>query len=569
MKTSTRTKSTRRGRRAAGNSHTIGFHHGEALKHLAATYSSLMKVIPEMAQNAVDKDVLATKVEIEVDYRGLRTVTVRDNGRGTTVQKFKGALLSVAVPHRKGLDALGQFGIGLISPLGKCKKFTFTSKPRRGGDGLYRRWTFDCAKIIGTDRDPDIPLEELSAGDLGSDCWWSSEMRLEGLTKDGPMSAVVIDDLVAKITSTIGIVMRRLKTVLSIRVISEDGTMVERNDVKAPEYVGIPLPVHVVVTPSGPVTFRLYKLAKRVKHRTEVLVGKDGDDFRFPFKHVCLSGLFTETTVRHITSGLLFDGEIIASGVTLKPDRQAFVQDQALLEFGEALDKWYEEVGKQLVEEAKDDTKAVRHQQLGVRSMGVIEEMLSRPEFAHLKTEVVDKFQYGHVGDAHTDAKRLKKEPPFTGVTTGGGVGKDRDGKGDGDDKEKGAERGRKDNHSPHAVAGPVGPKRHLVRGHSTGLVFDHQVLESSRLYQFDVKRGLLVFNTRHPAWVSAEERNDQAVMRLQEYVALQVLLCYAQPETVRATLEDSIDYSATTMMVWLAAADIVRRKSSDVSLGD
>ncbi|MEN9604676.1 MAG: Histidine kinase, gyrase and HSP90-like ATPase [Candidatus Parcubacteria bacterium] len=561
----------RRHKSGSGNSHAIGFHHGAALMRLASAYPTLVKTFAEGVQNAVDVDVMASRIEIEVNRR-LRFATISDNGKGTTPTKFGQALDTVATTNRKGVDAIGQFGIGLISPLGKCERFTFTSRPRRGADRKYRRWTFDCKAIAATERDPEIPVQVLTDADLPEGCWWSSQLRMEGLSTDRAIANIDIDQLVATITSTLAIVMRRLRTVLSIRIIEEDGSVTERKDVKAPEYTGEALPVHVVPTETGKVTFRLYRRVtkgRHIKQRTEVLVGRDGDDFRFPIKHLRISGLFPEGILTHLTSGL-FEGEIVAEGVTLRAERQAFEQDAGYLDLGVAVEKWYAEIGKQWVDEAKDDSKAVRHQQLAVRSMSVVESMLAMPAYAHLKTSVVDKFKFGHVGETHAPTPKAKRPEGFSGITTGGGVGRDRSTeKGEGSARTPTDGRTSKDGHSPMAVAGPKGQKRHFVRGHSTGLIFDHQMLDEPNLYQFDPETGILTFNTRHPAWVLADEGNDQAIMRLQEYIAIQVLLCHAQPESVRATIQDSIEYGAAALAVWFTSADGIRRSTHDVKLAD
>src|SRR3989344_3717360 len=106
----------------------IKFNQGRALLHLAGMYPTLLEVILELVQNALDKDVNATRIWIAINYQ-TRYLSVRDNGAGSSINRFNLALASVAEPGRKGEGSLGQFGIGLISPLGKCNRFTFISCP--------------------------------------------------------------------------------------------------------------------------------------------------------------------------------------------------------------------------------------------------------------------------------------------------------------------------------------------------------------------------------------------------------------------------------------------------------
>jgi hypothetical protein len=546
--------------------HVMAFHHGRALFSLAQAYPSLMTVIPEAVQNGIDSDVEAKKIEIVVDFKR-QTAVIRDNGHGTTVRKFGDALGSVATPHRKGMDALGRFGIGLISPLGKCASFEFTSRPTRGPENkrVYTKWTFNCQQILNSKQSPDIPVEQVVSAEKNP--WWSSEMKLIGLVKDRTIAHVDIDELIRKITSTLGIRMRRLGTVLSLKIITADGEEIIREDVKAPEFRGTPIPVHEIKTDTGKVVFRLFK-ATPAKKKNDVLVGVLGDEFRFPIKHLRIVNIVPEKILNHINSGL-FEGEILAEGLTLRPERQAFVQDEAYLDFGVAIEEWFEKIGVHLVAEARDNTQAVRWQELGLRALGVCKQLLELPQFTELK-EVLSRITTGSVGIMHASTQISGGADKKVGFSIDGGVGRERA-------EKKPAEQQRTDpddrtpreGHSPMVVEGPLGNPRSPVRKHSTGITLSHEPLEgSSDLYRFDLKTGTLTFNIRHPAWVLADESGSgQSLMRFQEMIIIQALTCEALPATHRDAYRMGIEAAAGPMGAWMVAADGIRRKSSSLEL--
>ena len=101
---------------------------GGMLLRAAQHYPTVHAVVLEAVQNACDPDVRAKEIWININQRD-RSVTITDNGCGITEEQFLDRLATVSVQHRKGNEATGKYGLGLISPLGKCKRFFFTSCP--------------------------------------------------------------------------------------------------------------------------------------------------------------------------------------------------------------------------------------------------------------------------------------------------------------------------------------------------------------------------------------------------------------------------------------------------------
>lgn len=132
----------------------VRFHEGQALLRIAGIYPTIQTVLLEEVQNALD--VGAKKILIDLDYQK-RRLTIRDNGRGVNRVEFEAALRSVCLSV-KDEGKLGRYGIGLVSPLGKCDSFTFTSCSASESSG-FLRWTFNVKAISQQGSDLKIPCE--------------------------------------------------------------------------------------------------------------------------------------------------------------------------------------------------------------------------------------------------------------------------------------------------------------------------------------------------------------------------------------------------------------------------
>ncbi len=134
----------------------VNFPAGKILVRLANEYPFVLLVILENVQNALDAN--ARNVSVRINQK-TSCITVRDDGDGVSVSGFQEALQSVC-ESAKSRGKLGQFGIGLISPLGKCERFTFTSSPRDKDE--FREWTFNTAEIEASKDMPNIPRRSRS-----------------------------------------------------------------------------------------------------------------------------------------------------------------------------------------------------------------------------------------------------------------------------------------------------------------------------------------------------------------------------------------------------------------------
>ncbi len=547
----------------------IDFHKGETLLNLANTYPKLSDVLLELVQNALDEK--ANRIWIEVDYKN-RKAHVQDNGQGASIDKFNGALGSVAKPGRKEKGSLGQFGIGLISPLGKCKKFFFVSCPQPH-DSLYQEWLLETDHIKAQQHDISIPtkvrqdiiFEKKVPGKNSVD--WRSRAQLIDFTEDQFVSQLSMDGLVGGIQDRYSGVMRKNNVVISVVIKDEKGKKHQRDNVTALEFLGRKLlEQELLDSGGGKVLFRLFiakKIGKGRQRQGKVSMGVMGNDFRFPFEYFARSAasLLKPDVVDALSKGL-FEGEILSEKARLHRDRQTFEKDDNWIGLCIAIEEWFDKFGREHTKEAQQSNEDERHQELGLRSMKVVEDMLRDPSSASLLA-VLKSFERGTVGSGHTDvpASKVYGQQDEKALSVDGNVGESKSKKDDGEpppDPTKPPEH--KPDHMPLTVAGPKGKRRKEVRGHSTGLGFVYDAMDGSPdLWKLDIKNGLLHFNIRHPLWMACDSKSDLALMKLQELVTIQALTLEIMPEGLRHCQRQAFDEHNGAMVTWILNSDKAR----------
>lgn len=548
------------------NSETeIRFNQGQALLHLASTYPALQDVILELVQNSLDIDVKATRIAIKVNYKD-RTIVVTDNGLGISVELMNKRLASVAERGRKGRGALGQFGLGMISALGKCERFTFTSccSPHKN---LFYRWVFPKTLVdqpgalkIQCALDSNLTTEENAKGMTFVP--WRSQVKIEGFTKDEFISKMDIDELANAIRDRYAAVMRRNKVSINIVFHDEKGKKQERPNVTAPVFTGKQLEYRELKNAEcGKIGFNMFVSRKTNKGRKgTVVMGVMGSDFRFPFRYFApfATTMLREEVMDALNSGV-FEGEILAEKVKLAPNRQTFVKDEPCFALCVAIEEWYDAYGKACLDEARQERQDERHQTLGLRALKVLEDLIFKnAEYASL-LNVLKSFTFGTVGTHHTkvDGRDFGSQDENT-LKTQAAPG-EKKGEGNGSDGSKEPQEHKPD-HVPKTVAGPKGNRRKRVKGHSTGLEFAFEGEEENRLdlWRLDTTEGVLYFNTVHPLWDLCQ-RKDTALIRLQEYIALQALTLQTMPETFRDVQRRAFDELMGPFVQILVEGDKVR----------
>ena len=502
---------------------------GQILMMVAGTYPSLLDATLEQVQNALDAKATVIGIRINLKKRGLDIV---DNGQGVTRHKFERCLAQIGKTV-KSRDKMGRWGRGMISYLGKCEKFSFTScyyrkTPDQTG---FLEWTFVTADIEGMSDAGAVPLKERQEIKYhatrtnpkrhkpGANFFvpWRTRIKAWGIVKDRTITRMTAQDLAEQILDKFGPVMRKLGTVVHIDFISDDNVRVELR-VVAKEYEGRPLDEAIYENEDcGETRFRIFiaKKTPRGARKGSVCFGEIGDDFRIPSSSRAfwnsVQGVLPDEVAQALKSGI-FEGEIACQGVELDAGRKKFMVNDALIGMCVCIERWFEDIGQKHLDIVESHIREARFQKLGLRALKVVEGLLDSQGLRDL----IKEFKVGTIGAGHKKANPIGKQKKKA-LATRGQQSKAKP-------NAKGEARGEPDTdlpkHQPGTVTGPDGRRRQLVRGHSTGLQLDFDEIGTSGApFKFDIKTGVLTFNTSHRFWFECEE-TDTGLMRYIETVA-------------------------------------------------
>jgi hypothetical protein len=521
--------STKPPQQPAAATDEIGLHVGETLFRLSNTYPTVILTMVEAAQNAIDAGAEQFFICINLQRR---YIVVLDDGLGVTVDKFREALRSVGKGVKRS-GSLGRFGLGLISPLNKCREFVFASKPLRdpdeADDDLWNEgwegatvWTFEGEKIKSQEkariarrraaRLPEIPRQcQLEADRLHAD--WHTLVWLKGVTTDKVVGAADMDELQGQLLTKLGRAMHRKGTTGRIVLIDETGTVTDTRDINPSDYAGVPLPIVTYQDNiCGTIRIELFRapISGGVR-RGEVVVMQMNDNYPVrwhEFRTQALGSRWLQDvkSVFDALSSGYFEGIIYAEKIELAPERTKFIMNEALRSLYLALYLWYEEVGKGYYDDAQVAHRERRYQELRERSLDRILALLAENAvFAPMSRRLHNV---------------LPDEPPVRQPRP------QRDDP-DGDDSEP---RRKRVVARPSSERKPRAPQ--VPKSNNMIFRFAYEVLDfSTRLWEFDLATGILTFNIRHPVWVKMDEtngkhtaRNDKMIMHLQEWLALKLL---------------------------------------------
>lgn len=544
--------------------HVLKAHLGGALELAASKYPTLFRTIKEGVQNALD--AMAQSITIEIDQRR-HVIEIKDNGNGVEIGRMRMALGSVC-RSIKAKGELGRFGLGLMAPLDKCTRWTFTTVAPGETKG-YHEWVFNPEEIR---RESDqLHLEPLlrdikqveHPADAREDWgWvtWRSRLRIEGYKKDRQFRLLNLVDLEVGILDDFNEKMRKLQTMVTIRITTETGEKLTRS-FSARAFTGKLIDEGSVSgTDCKQTLFRLYLAPQTAKGRQgRVVVGIIGDDVRISFDRFAATTqalgqdpneYLDKDTVKGLSSGV-FEGEILGSDLDLLQERTGFSEDAALADFCLALNQRYAEKHAKHAEEARESKEDHRFQRLGLKSLNVIEQFMRQvPELEDL----LNSFKRGNIGRGHTElSKRLQ-----VGETTGPELAlvsrrnpsSAPSGPSTGDPKRE------RKSHHPFTVAGPEGRVRTLVSKGSTGLTLAFSVMYGSNkvaVLRKDI--GRLTINTAHP-YFDEVKRDDRTLMQYVEYVGIQTSLLHTYPPDQVELIGEGMDAILKAYVFQLINAD-------------
>jgi len=546
---------------------TMGLHFGNALKLLSDNYPLISKVILELIQNSLDSD--ATEIQVSVDY-SKRIIYVRDNGVGISPEKFREAVSRVC-SSMKSTDKLGQFGIGLFSPLGKCKTFTVTSAPM---NAKYNCWTFDSEAILRNSQSSEIPCQ--AAPDILYSLTgrarpglrsvnWRTEVRLQSFTKDSSISAVTFGDLRSLILGQFSEAMKRLRTSILLRIKKADGTK-EEMIFQANQFKGEKLdPVVYGDEKVGQTSFEIFISPKtKTGRQGQIIFGIRGNDFRIPmsiFKK-SLAGFANQETIDTLSSGF-FEGQIVSDRCSLHQNRKEFREDDAMMNFCIHLDSWVTNHGQRYILQSKDASRDEKLQAIGQIAIKDLEEKIKK-EMPQLMS-VVKSFKIGNIGPGHNGFDFAGKEQGFrtkeANIPGGGGQTAP-------EAKKQSPREADHPGHTPFSVSGPKGSRRRLVRGHSTGLQFCYEEMPGNdNHWEFEAETGILTFNIRSELWAKMEI-SDRNLILYQEYVAIKALEMCLEPAVNRPTIFDFLQRELRTAVIFINGSITLQPRKAKAEIG-
>lgn len=521
-------------------------HIGNSLGYIVSTYPTLISVILELVQNSLDSG--SKEVSVIVDY-SKRTVRVRDDGSGISVSKFTEAIQSVC-SSMKDKSKLGQFGIGLLSPLGKCKDFWVTSIAK-GQNAVYNRWFFDSKKILNSFEWPVIPHSELrntiysrtGGASKNYEVYnFRTEVSIQDFRNDRTMTDMSAIDLQRMINSRFSEAMRILDVEIHIVIKFADGKK-ENLSFKAAKFTGEKMkPVIYGNEKTGQTYFEMYIAPKTASGRKgEVSVGIKDDLFRISVKDFSktIIDYASAETISVLNSGN-FEGFIVSDACTLHQNRKEFEGDDYLVNMVIHLDEWVKNHAQPLLVSMKDSKRDEWLQAVGSLAISSLEGRLKN--MPHL-LNVIKGFKMGLVKTRlKENGQDYKSKIPSSPISYIKGKG------------QTAAPGTGSSEVTKLTVAGPNGQRRRLVSGSATGLQFVYEELPGNdHHWEFDSTNGILVFNMRSDIWEKVERSGDRNMVMYQEYIGMKALEMQLVPDVSRPAVFDFLQkelMSAISLLV-------------------
>jgi hypothetical protein len=526
-----------------------GFHMGRMLIMVAEKYATLPDVIKELIQNALDAK--ANKVWVTINLAE-HVVIVRDNGVGASQEDIDIAMATIG-QSQKDATALGRFGIGAVSPVGKLSEdgvYYFTSCPSKPHAQIFRTWTLarkDIEQMVDSLRFPVRERPEISGRSRSNrQIQWNTEARMEGVTQDRELSAIDLETLHRQILANFGQALKKLKAVIEIEFTDATGHKHRPLQIRYTRARGTRLPHYQVHQGTVRAGFDLIKVDRTpLGYKGEVRFGESGDfsGFRISLAQFLMVAIdYLSQEARDALRSGLFDGDIIGDTIKLTPSRRGFHKGDQLRDFCIAIDRWYEEVGRQHMEVLRDEKLDAKRQKNGAASMAKIRAMLLTDEFAHLLSGLLRRSTYGTQGSGHTPTP--DKE---VGEQDDRSVAVDGESRQDGERKASRRKPGQpskeREDHVPTTVVGPDGVKRLVVEDNSLGLQFSYFPNSADkRLWELFPEEGRLNFNVAHELWTACEEGSDTQVQLLQELLTIHALSLYADDPKDWGFFRDVLD---------------------------
>ncbi len=484
----------------------VNFHQGKMLARAAKNYGTLAAAAEEGDQNAIDAGATRILNEINLSKRFYR---ISDNGTGASREKIAEAFSSVG-ETLKSKEKFGQFGLGFFATMPIAGEFDFTTCPE-SRTGNYTRYTFITSEIVKQKSIVIVGTPLNLTHNPDGEVWWRSQLYARKLIKDHRKMTVTGEEIAEILSLKFGEAILKRKIKITVDFTNQDGerTVIE---VQPREFTGEPLEKLTGTRKEcGRVELTLFT-ARLVRggRKGEITFGTFDNPSRITARqfYACTLGLLKGTVAKALMTGI-FEGVMLCENIVLHEDRTRFEDNEALLEFCDMLEEWYEKVGKNIIAETSEHDADTRFQRIGIEVMPFAESLLQQAQFK----SVAGRFSVGSIGKGHIDVPKKKIIGPDSGPSLAVGgrpfVGKTTN-EDDKDGKDRKPPKAELPEHHPGIVHGVKGRTRTKVRGGSTGLGFEYVELENFRIpFTFDAESGTLSFNMTYPSWALCQENDE------------------------------------------------------------
>lgn len=523
-------------RRQRGNS-KIAIHQGQALVKIAATYGNVMAVILEQVQNSIDADARNILVDISIGRTG--TIIIQDDGHGVDEAMFGKALSSIFMSI-KSPGKLGRFGIGLVSAIGKCDQFTFTSCHESGT--IYREWTLNSKELSQKQELSTIPwitrdLVYSPSDQSTRSVPWRTEVRLQRYGNQRTFRTFSLERLRAEIVTRYNQAMssKDWPVAITIRYKPSPKEEVQRLVITPSAFPGHKLPEKDYGNDQNQTHFQIYVTNK---HDGQVLLSATGDHFTLPFESIIKSEIVKAILPSEMIEGMmsgLFAGLITNSKIKPTTDRNGFEEetDNAILELCHHLSRWWKEIGADHLKEYKKFQQDNRYQNLGDQAI----------------KSLLDAIQKNH--KLASMFRELMKKKPSSGTPTDQNQGESKTTKSEVEPNTKKEDSGSAPN--PKRNSGQTNASSDFPVS-SPHFSFVHKMAEGEPwLWQEHLSSGTIAINIKHPIWMSIDapgkspRLRDHALIRLQINIGIHAILVvseesHVQKEYLRNVLEHQME---------------------------
>ena len=528
---------------------------GPILFRLASSYyKTAAAVYLEAFQNAIDAG--ATIITLRHNEK-TRSGSMRDNGSGTSVAGFDQKMGKVG-ESLKDDDDYGQFGLGFISFIPICERAYFTSCPKPNVRG-YVEWGFVTDRIRDAEWNGKIPHRErpeleYSGGKGEHHTPWRTELRLDQIVKDARISRIhsaqsLAETVIAKYREK----MLKNDVQISIYLTRRDGTKEAVENARALPYSGKRLKTELFeMAAVGKVRFDLLltKKGSPGKASEKVVLGVAGDISRVTAEDFCKSTTaLLKADVRQALQSGIFEGDIVAERITLEPSRTCFVDNDAHLEFCEAVERWYENVGKQHFEAAQEESAQKKYQEVNQRVIENISRIFSGKQFDDIRKML---------GGAQRSRSEDRGATALTVSATLSGLKKTptpgpHDPKQPLDPTKEKKPRGR----PTFSVAGPDGKPRTRARKPGFDLELETVPIPMGNLWDLDTSQMILYFNMLHADFIICDTASPRCLQQLKEVVCMLALEVAALPQDWQETALFQAQEHAAKMAVLLSTSKV------------